>query len=229
MVEGAVEERPRPSSLDSGAEEPRSWRRRRRATPRSRCAAVAEALRPEVDLRDLGVLRIELPVGKVRAQQQERVAVLHRGVARGEADQAGHADVEGVVVFDMLLAAQRMDDRRVERAGKFDHLRVRAGAACAAHHGDALAAASSSAASASSSLSAGRTTGGLGASQARRLRRRSLERDVARDDHDRDAALGDGDADRFLKDARQVVGVGDQLDIMRCIRRTRCSGCVAWK
>ena len=74
-------------------------------------AAIAEALRPDVDLRDPGALGIELPVGKVGAEHEQRVAILHRLVARGEADEAGHADIERVVVLDMLLAAQRMDDR----------------------------------------------------------------------------------------------------------------------
>jgi hypothetical protein len=29
---------------------------------------------------------------------------------RGKANQAGHADIVGIVVFDMLLAAESMDD-----------------------------------------------------------------------------------------------------------------------
>ena len=74
-------------------------------------AAIAEALRPDVDLHDPGALGIELAVGEVGAEQQERVAVLHRRIARGEADEAGHADVERIVVFDIFLAAQRMHDR----------------------------------------------------------------------------------------------------------------------
>jgi hypothetical protein len=55
--------------------------------------------------------------------------VLHRPVARAEADQPGHADVAGVVVLDELLAAQRVDDGRVERGRDGDQLVVRAGAA----------------------------------------------------------------------------------------------------
>ena len=140
--------------------------------------------------RSLRLLRIELPVGEVGAEHQQRVALLHRGVARGEADQAGHADVERIVVLDMLLAAQRMDDRRVERVGQRHDLGMRAGAARAAHHGDPARRRSA-------------------APPARRARRRSaarpaawararsaalasvvLQRDVARDDHHRDAALG---------------------------------------
>ena len=97
-------------------------------------AAVAEALRPDVDLRDPAPLGIELPVGEVGAEQQQRVALLHRGVAGGEADQAGHADIEGIVVLDMLLAAQRMHDRRVERSAELDDLGMGAGAAGAAQH-----------------------------------------------------------------------------------------------
>ena len=159
-------------------------------------AAVAEALGADVDLRHRGALGIELAVGKVAAQQQQRVAGLHRRIARGEADQAGHADIERIVVLDMLLAAQRMHDRRVELARQLDDLGMRAGAARAAHQGDALAVVQE--------LGQGIDVG-IGRPHDRRLGRQPLgdlgvgrlQRDVARDHHHRDAALGDGDADRL--------------------------------
>ncbi len=40
----------------------------------------------------------------------------------------GHADIVWVVVFDVLLTAQRVHDGRLETLGKFDHLRVRTSA-----------------------------------------------------------------------------------------------------
>ena len=90
--------------------------------------AIAQGLRPDVDLHDACVLWIELPVGKVGPQHQQRIAFLHRGVAGREADQPGHADIVWIVVFDMLLAAQGVNDRRLQLAGKRQKLRVRAGA-----------------------------------------------------------------------------------------------------
>ena len=58
--------------------------------------------------------------------------VLHREIAGRKADQSGHADIEGIVPFDMLLAAHRVDDRRLEFRGERDELVVRPGAAGAA-------------------------------------------------------------------------------------------------
>ena len=154
-----------------------------------------------------------MPVGKIRAQYQERVASLHRGIAGGEADEAGHADVERIVVFDVLLAAQRMDDRRVELAGEFDHLVVRAGAARPAEQRHALARIEKL--RQRGDFAVGRPNHRrLGDEPGGRLRLGWFQRDVARDHHDRDAAFGDGDADRVLKDPRQLLRVRDQLDVM---------------
>ena len=57
---------------------------------------------------------------------------MHRGVAGGKADEPGHADVIGIVVFDMLLAAERMHDRALQRLGELHERRMGAGAAPAA-------------------------------------------------------------------------------------------------
>src|SRR3954454_13989831 len=40
-------------------------------------AAVAERLRSSVDLRNASALRVERPVGEVRSEQQQGIAVLH--------------------------------------------------------------------------------------------------------------------------------------------------------
>ena len=80
-------------------------------------AAPAEIFRADVDLRDLAVGREELLVGKIGAEHQQHVAGVHGRVARREADEAGHADIVGVVVFDMLLAAERMHDRALQGLG----------------------------------------------------------------------------------------------------------------
>ena len=81
---------------------------------------------------------IELPIGEIRAEHQQRVAGFHRVIARGEADQAGHADVIGIVPLDMFLAAHGVDDRRLERFRQLHQLVMRARAAAAAQKRDAL-------------------------------------------------------------------------------------------
>ncbi len=95
-------------------------------------AAAAEIFRPDVDLRDLRVRRQKLLVGKSVPEHQQHVARMHRGIAGREADKAGHADVVGVVELDVLLAAERMHDRALERLGKLHQTVMRAGttAAC---------------------------------------------------------------------------------------------------
>ena len=77
-----------------------------------------------IDLDDSRVLWVELLVGQVGAEHEQGIAVLQRGVAGGEPEQTGHAHVIGVVVFDELLAAQRMDDRSLELLGDGEQLIV---------------------------------------------------------------------------------------------------------
>ena len=129
----------------------------------------------------------------------------------------GHADVVGVVVLDMLLAAQRMHDRALERFGQLHQLVMRAGAAAAAEQRDALGAVQQLG-QRLQLVGLGGTTIGAAGSSPRVRRQRALgagsQRDVARDDDDGDAALAHGRADRVLQHARQLARVGDQLAIM---------------
>ena len=78
---------------------------------------------------------IELAIREISAQHQQHVAIEHRVVAGRKADQSGHADIEGIVPLDMLLAAQRMDHRRLETFAQREKLAMRTGAARAAQHG----------------------------------------------------------------------------------------------
>ena len=82
----------------------------------------------DIDLRNAraAALRIELPIREVGAEHQQDVAVAHRVVAGREADQPGHADVVGVVPFDMLLAAHGVHHRRLEAFAERQQLVVRA-------------------------------------------------------------------------------------------------------
>ena len=100
--------------------EQRQQRRERRADVTDDAeidgGTAADVLRPEVDLRnaDAGPLGIELAIGKVGPEHLQDVAVAHRVIAGREADQPGHADVVKVLPLDMLLAAERVDHRRLE-------------------------------------------------------------------------------------------------------------------
>ncbi len=68
----------------------------------------------DVDLQDGGLGRVELAPREVGAQQQQRVALLQGAVARLDAEDAGHAHVEGVVVLHEVLGARGVRDRRLE-------------------------------------------------------------------------------------------------------------------
>src|ERR1700731_3726236 len=82
--------------------------------------AAADLLGPYIHLRnfDSRPLRIELAVRKIGAQHHENVAIEHRVVARGKADQPGHADVKWVVPLHMLLASKRVHDGRFQAIGQ---------------------------------------------------------------------------------------------------------------
>jgi hypothetical protein len=57
--------------------------------------------------------------------------------ARGEADQAGHADVVGIFPLDMFFASQGVDDRCLQSFGELHQLVMCALAAAAAEQRDA--------------------------------------------------------------------------------------------
>ena len=56
----------------------------------------------------------ELREGKVRAEQQQEFGVMNGAVGSAVTEQAGHANGIGIVVFQPLLAAERIADRRLE-------------------------------------------------------------------------------------------------------------------
>src|SRR5258705_3746143 len=72
--------------------------------------ASADLVAADVDLDNLCVSGEELIVGKVGAEHEENVAVLHGVVAGAESDQAGESYVVGVVVLDKFFAAEGVDD-----------------------------------------------------------------------------------------------------------------------
>ena len=161
------------------------------------------------------VLGEELPVGEVGAEHEQRVAGMHRRVAGGKADEAGHPDVVGIVVLDVLLAAEGMDDRRLERIGELHQGHMRAGAATAAEQRDLPARVEEL---------RQLVQFGCGGAYVRRRRQqarlggdgaggRVAQRHVAGDHDDRDAALADGGADRGLEHVGQLGRARDHLAI----------------
>ncbi len=65
---------------------------------------------------------------------------MHRRIAGRETDEAGHADIIGIIELDMVLAAERVNDRALERLGQPHQPVMRAGAAAAAEQRDAVGA-----------------------------------------------------------------------------------------
>src|SRR5260370_16284992 len=90
--------------------------------------SASDLLPSNVDLDDLGRFGIELLVREIRSEHKQGVAALHSVISRREADQAGHADVEGIIVLDELFAAHGVNDGRLEPPRTFDKLVIRAGA-----------------------------------------------------------------------------------------------------
>ena len=180
----------------------------------------AELFRPEIDLRDAGgALGVELAIGKIRPQHQQRVAVVHRIVAGGEADQPGHADAVGVLPFHVLFTPERVDHRALQLVAQRQKPIVRARAARAAQHGDAIGLVQEI----GKRLELGRLRhdGRWRRKQKWRLRRRRrqsrLQRDVAGDHDHRHAALADRFADGHLERARHLPRAGDQLAIVAAL------------
>ena len=88
--------------------------------------AAAQMGRVDVDLHDLRVVRIELPPGKIRAKQQQGVAFPNGVIGRLVSDEPGHADIVRIVVFEGVLAAGSVGDRRLEDLGRTKNLVMRA-------------------------------------------------------------------------------------------------------
>ena len=175
--------------------------------------ATADVLTADVDLHDACLRREERPVREVRPEHEQSVAVFHRPVARREPEQAGHADVVGVVVLDELLTAHRVDHGCGERIRDLDDLVVRALAACAREDRDAP----------------GRVQQLCGVTERplvrrdlrprppdRRRARRGIgvvQEDLARDHDDGDAAPLERVADRDVEDTRQLLRDADELAV----------------
>ena len=167
-------------------------------------------------MRDLGVGRQELLVGEIGPEQQQRVAGMHCGVAGGEADKAGHADIVRIVELDMLLAAERMYHRALQGFGELHQAFMRAGTAAAAEqrHAPGIV-----------QKVGKRRKFGIGRPYERPGRQQSsiggdgalgrcLQGHVTRENDDGDAALSDRGAYGIFQDIGKLVGIGDQLTIM---------------
>lgn len=172
----------------------------------------AELRATDVDLHVLRLGREELLVREVRAEHEHDVGVLHRAVAGGEAEQPRHADVVGVVVLDVLLAAQRVHDRGLQSLGQGDDLVVGVRDAGSGQDRDPVGTVQQVGGALQLGLARHDARGGpLDAGGAVVLR--LGEQDVARDHEDRDAALLDRLAHRDLEQAGHLHRVGDVLDV----------------
>jgi len=141
---------------------------------------------------------------------------MHGRVARGETDESGHADIIGIFVFDMLLAAERMHDRALQCLGKLHQRRMRTGTAAAAEQRDALGTIEE--------IRERLQLVGLRHDRRRRQRKparrrlralgRRAEGDVAGHGDHGDAAQTYRCTDRILQHIRELARIRDQLAIM---------------
>ncbi len=99
-------------------------------------SATAELFSANVDLDNGRVPGKKLLIREIGADHEQSVAVHHREITGGKSEQAGHSDVKRIVVLDEFLAAQGMDDWRVQFTGERDQFRVSSGAACARENRD---------------------------------------------------------------------------------------------
>ena len=113
-----------------------------RVAPEVDLHRVAQAQVPgqqiDLDAACLSGRRQELGVGEVRADHQQRVAVLHHVVARLGPEQTELLGVEGHVAGHGGFAEQRSDDAGAEAVGDGEHLVGGVERALADEHRDLL-------------------------------------------------------------------------------------------
>ena len=173
--------------------------------------APSQLLLAQVDLHDARFFRVKLLIGEIRSHHQQRVAVHHGVVAGGEAQQAGHAYVVGVVVFDELLAAQGVHDGSLQRAGQRDQFVMRSGAARPGQDGHLLSAVQLRGQQVQLFPAGNNLRLRVGEGDAAILVDGIGERHIAGDDDDRDTLLRQGRLDGDFKKARHLRRMRHQL------------------
>jgi hypothetical protein len=112
----------------------------------------------DIYLNDGRVVGIELTPSEVAPQQQQRIATRQCVIAAFRSEHTGHADVEGVCMFQKVFGPGGVCDRRSQLPGQRDYQIVGAAATGAAVDSIRLPLLSASAMR-SSSASEGRITG----------------------------------------------------------------------
>ena len=92
--------------------------------------ALAQMGRLDVDLNDIGMIRIELAPGKVGAEKKERVAAQNRMVGGFVPEQAGQADPMRIIGLKEVLATGGVGDRGPKSLGNGHNLGMRSLASC---------------------------------------------------------------------------------------------------
>ena len=170
--------------------------------------APAEMSGIAVDLDDARLVGIELAPREVAAQQQQRVAALHRMIAARRAQHAGHADVEGIVIFEEILGARGVGDRRLQPPGQRHDLVMGLLAAGAAIDRDLLAGVQDLGDPVELGIARPQQRRGVMDGEGRLVGRRGLG-DVDRQDQHRHAALGEGRLGRHRRLAPRLRGRAD--------------------
>src|SRR5216684_2844102 len=113
---------------------PQSLQGRLDIAHRSDCYRMSspDVRRVQVDLNNRSLIWIKLGPGEIRSEQEQHIAVEDGMVAGASADETGHADIVGIVVFKEVLATRRMGHWRLQPRRRCNHLvmRARAAGAC---------------------------------------------------------------------------------------------------
>ena len=158
--------------------------------------------------------RQELVVGEIGSQQDQYVGIIHALGCGTVTQQTGHADVEGVVVLDEVLAAQGVTDRGLKLVGQGQDLVMGTLDAGTGENGNLLDVIEKL--NELTDVLRVRLGGGTTARDEDRRRSGSLlVGDVAREGHDRDGAARDSMANGRVDDARCLLGSRDQLAVVR--------------
>src|ERR1700730_11186614 len=81
--------------------------------------------RIDIDLNDCCPIGIELAPREIRSEQEQHITVEHSVIAGGPTDDAGHADIVGIIVFEEVLATRRVSQRRLQMRCGGHHLVMR--------------------------------------------------------------------------------------------------------
>jgi len=179
--------------------------------------ATANLLPEAVHLNDLCTFRVELLVGKICAQHEERIAIHHGVVAGGKAEQTRHPYIVRVVVLDEFLGSHGVHNWRFQALGRRQEFLVSTGTARAAEYGDLARAVKNGGGLAQLVLRGENHGCGVFDPERKRVRGTLTQRHISGDHNDCNPTPGNRCAHGDSKDTRHLVRLGNQFAIVTAI------------